>query len=115
MPRKKKEQSNILNALTEDQRIALHFQHLDSIGELKDEIASLVGKLRAKRKEVKSDLGADGLAEIDEAIRQATPEGEARAQARLDTMLRVARWHGATLGQQMALLDALPPRNFKAE
>jgi len=116
MPRKKKEpESNILPGLSEDQRIALHFQHYDGIAELKEEIASLVGSLRAKRKEAKADLGADGLAEIDEAIKQSTPEGEAAAKTRMDIMMRVARWHGSQIGAQMSILDVLPPRDFKAE
>jgi hypothetical protein len=116
MPRKKKEsESNILNGLSEDQRIALHFQHFDGISELKEEIASLVGSLRAKRKEAKADLGADGLAEIDEAIKQATPEGEAKAKTRMDIMMRVARWHGSNIGAQLSILDTLPPRDFQAE
>lgn len=113
MPRQKK--SDILEGLTEDQRLALHMQHFDSVVELKEEIASLVGKLRAKRKEVKADLGADGLAEIDAAIKMRPPEGEAKAKAQLDVMLRVARWHGLAIGAQTSMLDSLPPRDFKAE
>lgn len=110
-----KNESNILNGLTEDQRIALHFQHLDTVEEQKRELAEANSRYRNARKAAKADLGEEGLAEIDEAMRQSTPEGEADARADLDRMIRVARWHGASIGQQMSMLDALPPRNFEAE
>jgi hypothetical protein len=105
MPRTKQAESNILNGLSEDQRIALHFQHMDSVEELKTELAAANSRYRNARKGAKADLGEEGLAEIDEALRQATPEGEAKAKSQIDRMMRVARWHGSQIGAQMSILD----------
>lgn len=102
-------------AMTEDQRKALHFQHVKKLKRLKEQKDQAVAAIRNARKTAKADLGDEGLKEIDAAIRLATPEGEAEARATVDRMIRVAQWHGANIGAQLELLATIPLRDWYEE
>lgn len=100
------------DAMTEDQKTALRFHHKKKITTAQKAKERAVADLRNCRKQAKADCGDEGLKEIDVAIKMDSPEGEALARAEVDRLIRVAKWMGADIGQQLELMDTVPQRDW---
>lgn len=101
-----------IGALTPDERLALHLQHCRKIRAAIDAKNRAVADMRNFRKVAKSDLGDEGLKEVDTALEMETPAGEAKMRDQFERIKRVAAWHGADIGTQLGLLDTLPTRDW---
>lgn len=113
-PKTKTPPSNEI-AMTEDQRIALHFSHVNQVRKRKAELESAKGRYRNALAAAKAELGESGKKDVLQSLEMETNEGEAKAKETVDRIIRVARWHGAPIGAQLSLLDTIPARDLRAE
>lgn len=94
------------NQLTDEQQQALFEQHKKKY----EHLLALKKKADADFKNgcklARSELGADAIDAIKDAIELETEEGEARFKARVERQIRVARWLGLDVGTQGELFGA---------
>ena len=91
--------------LTDEQRQALFFQHKKAYQAALAVKKEADAKFKNVCKLAKSELGKDAVADIKTAIDLESDEGDEKVQAEVDRLLRVARWMGASPGQQFNLFD----------
>ena len=89
--------------LTDEQRQALHFQHVKIYKGALAKKKAADAELKNAAKRAKSELGKDAVKDIKLAIDLEEPDSDAVVQADIERMLRVARWHGASVGSQFEL------------
>lgn len=89
--------------LTDEQRQTLTYQAADQLQRLVGEKDSVVGKIRSLKKQIKSDLGAGGVADVELVIRLRSPEGEDALKAKIEAQARIMRWLGIPIGTQGSL------------
>jgi hypothetical protein len=114
-PKTPKETPPNRDGMTEDQKLALHLQHEDKLSALAEEMCAANSQWRNARKAAKADLGEEGLKDIDAALKLAAPGGEVKMKLEYERILRVAKWHGAPIGQQLGLLDTVPAKDWRYE
>jgi hypothetical protein len=102
-------------ALTDDQRQVLFFQHKRALEAAVTAKDRAVSDLRNVKKAAKVDLGEHAVEDLEIALKLDTPSGEAAMRAQIERQIRVARWMGADIGQQLDLLDTLPARDWRAD
>lgn len=91
--------------LSDDERRALTLHHK----RLYEAADALVEKAKADRKAVtdlaRADLGKSALGDIKDLI---AATDEKTTKAKLERMLRIARWAGLPVGTQLAMFDFMP-------
>lgn len=98
------------NELTDDQRAKLTFQLRDKYAALLKAYTEANNALKAVGKEIKADLGKDGLKDIKDMIALAEPEGEDKLKADMERRARVMRWMAVPMGTQVDLFPKTDPR-----
>lgn len=88
-------------ALTDEQRHALVASSVKSYTSLLAVLKTAQADFKNGCKRIKAD-GVD-LEEVKDWIALDTPEGEQRISEGLERTIRIARWRGARLGEQLAL------------
>lgn len=96
--------------LTEDQRIALTFQHKRAFEKALGVKKQADADLRNVSKLCKAELGEDGVANIKDMIALETEEGEKKLKASVERQLRVAKWMGLPFGAQGGLFESVDRR-----
>ena len=70
--------------------------------------------LKNHGKQIKADLGENGLAQIKEYERARTPEGKAKIQAEIEAKREAWRWAGLPVNTQADLFGKLAPIDEEA-
>jgi len=98
------------NEMTDAQRAKLTFQHKEKYERLLADKKAADNKLTAFGKEIKADLGKEGLANIKDMIALSEPEGEARLKEDMERRRKVFEWLAIPMGTQGALFPDVDPR-----
>lgn len=96
----------ISNEMSDDQRCSLTYQHMEKYQRLLATKKAADNALTGFGKEIKSDLGAKGLADIKDMIEGRSPEGEAKLKAEMERKARVMRWLNIPIGVNGELFPA---------
>lgn len=91
--------------LTDDQRFALTAVHKAAYAKALETKKTADAALKQVCKIAKAELGATAVDDIKDLIALDTPEGEAAHKAKVDRMVKVARWMGLPVGTQGSIFD----------
>lgn len=93
--------------LTEDQRIALTFQHKKAYESALATKKAADAALKNSCKLAKAELGPDAVSDIKHMIELETEEGESKFKAKVEREVRIARWMGLPVGANGNLFEAV--------
>jgi ribosome modulation factor len=93
------------NGMSDDRRYSLTNTHRKRYEELLALKKRADAELKIHCRDIKSDLGAKGLADIKDLIALATPEGEVAIKAEMERQARVLRWMNIPIGTQGSLFE----------
>lgn len=94
------------NEMSDEQRAKLTFQHKEKYQRLMAAKKTADTNIRNFGKEIKSDLGAKGLADIKDMVELESPEGEQKLKADMERRARVMRWMAMPIGSTADLFPA---------
>ncbi len=104
------------NEMSDEQRAKLTFQHKEKYSRILQTKKDADTALRNFGKEIKSDLGAKGLADIKDMIELESPEGEQKLKDDMNRRARVMRWMAMPVGSTVDMFaDDRRPITEKAK
>lgn len=105
---------NANGGLTDTQMQALALQWKRKLSGLIEEKDSVVAKIRNAKKQIKAELGEDGVLLVEDMMKLETDTGEAELQKRMERAIRAAKYMAATLGTQFQLFEDRTPAADRA-
>lgn len=100
--------------MAEDDRKTLFFINRNEYVRLVAAKKAADAALKNHGKQVKADLGENGMAQIKEYERARTPEGKAKIQAEIEAKREAWRWAGLPVNTQADLFGGLAPQDEEA-
>ncbi|MGB3898160.1 MAG: hypothetical protein WA973_06365 [Mesorhizobium sp.] len=102
------------SGMTDDDRKTLFFINRNEWVRLVAAKKAADAALKNHGKQIKADLGENGMAQIKEYERARTPEGKAKIQAEIEAKRDAWRWAGLPVNTQADLFGKLAPIDEEA-